>query len=202
MEAPQPQSVKGDGNATQIRTRYRKAWLNAVKTHPHCGMNDLRRLLPKESAWLRHNDNVWLTKNKPKRKPHIPSHSKIDWTVRDQEFALLCSKAAEKLYSSDSQPARIVPVRILREAGILTKVKGNYERLPKTKQILEELTESSEHYYLRRIQRVLHDYQDQNIEPPDWEFIHRVSIPNDGNLRNELTEALQEALDRLRGVAC
>ena len=96
---------KGHPSAPARRSKYRRAWIQAVRDNPGEGKWAISRKIPRIYDWLIRHDNKWLKANSPAvARRARRSVSQIDWQDRDARLAQDVAESAKKFLSS-SRPS-------------------------------------------------------------------------------------------------
>jgi hypothetical protein len=76
---------------------------------------------------------------------------RVDWSVRDKQIAARIAKVAEEWRNSSGKPRRVTVTAVCQELGIFAVVSKNIRKLPLTRAVLDEVTETILQFVMRRI---------------------------------------------------
>lgn len=146
---------------------------------------------------LNRHDKDWLRESAKKfiraRNSKVRGSSVVDWESRDELWSNDLRMAAERLYADVTVLQRASRTAILSEAGI-AKLKS--DRLPLCHSVLEECTESIEHYQIRRLEYSAKTLIQEGKTLDDWRLLGKARIP-----KKRVTAALREAIIRLTSIS-
>lgn len=178
---PLPRATQLKGKAVSVawenkRRGYRSKWLFAIKQEREITLKALRRNLPREYAWLLHNDSEWLAEHKPRPKRRNPPTTSVDWKRRDAEYAAAVRVAASRLKDTPGRTAQVTRTAIGRTLGAITLLRQKLHKMPLTAQVLEGAIETREQYAVRRVWWAADFYLEKDMLPPEWQFVMRANV--------------------------
>lgn len=177
----------------------RKQWLGLIKSQPDAGVTQLRKLSPALYAWLYRNDRSWLRQHSPtlKSKTTVVSR-RVDWIERDLVIAITCLQACLNLIQLNKRPTKITQTKIARASGNLASIQKCSKKLPITKSLVTQLSESRDEFAIRRIWwQALHLKQNGVYDIAEWKLVRLSGI---ARLKNEsiIKQILNDALSWLK----
>lgn len=135
----------------EIRDEKQKEWIKVINLHPDAGITELKtKITPALTQWLYKFDRDWFKKHPPKNKKN--SHQ-INWKNRDKISINIIKKAVINILTENKIPIRVSKERIARffEKPNWIVQKRFLNRLPLSKKLLEDVTESRLEFNLRKI---------------------------------------------------
>jgi len=155
------------------RNLYRQEWLSTQQEYPGAGITSLRRREPRLYDWLAKYDPEWLNQNTPRLRPEF---SCVDWDARDQQLAGDVARSARRLKARPGRPTRITLNMIIKETGCTRSLWDRLCRLPLTARVLEEVLETLEDVYLRRVKWAMDCYLREGRCPSRSQFLRRAGV--------------------------
>lgn len=146
----QIETVKTEKVAIEHEQNYKTAWLKLRDDYPRLSKTELRKMNPSVYMWLYRNDRNWLNANSPNRIGRSSPIQRIDWNKRDKEIANEIIPTTINLLTQH-KPRRITISYIGKQLGKLSILEKHIDKLPLTKFILKEVTESTEEFQRRRV---------------------------------------------------
>lgn len=135
------------------KVSYREKWSKLRKDYPNKNTSFIRKLDKTTYIWLNKYDKKWLAENSPVKKTY--GHSKkIDWEKRDEEILQEVKEVVEAIYNSAERPERVTVGAVGRKIGKLYLLQKQLDKMPKTKEYLQEKAESVKEFQDRRIEWV------------------------------------------------
>lgn len=139
--------------ADEEKNVYRNKWLNLSCDYPNSSKSYLRNLDIATYTWLNRHDKKWLTENSPAKKTY--GHSKqIDWEKRDEKILQEVKAVVEAMYNSTEKPERVTVGAVGRRIERVYLLQKYLDKMPKTKEYLQEKVESVNEFQNRRIEWV------------------------------------------------
>ncbi|MDR3583827.1 MAG: TnsD family Tn7-like transposition protein [Desulfosporosinus sp.] len=139
--------------------------------------SNVRSAFRKEYIWLyRHNKKLLFSiLPRPKASEKIETNLRVDWLRRDSEIFDMAKNEIQRILSADI-PERITVGGIGRSLCLLPVIQHNIHKLPKTKQLLDEFTETTDDFQIRRAKLVIDQMilQDEPIKP--WLVYRRAGL--------------------------
>lgn len=179
------------------KKKYRKQWLEFIKTHP----NHNRAKLLKETnflyLWLKKNDTKWFESNLPKYKRGIRKKSLIDWDKIDKKLIKLVKEECRKIHNMQP-PTRISITEIIRRVGYKKWIEKRKTKLPLTDRFLSENLESLEDFMIRKVDWVKNYYIRIGKMPTKGQFrIKGALINNTCNNSKKVQDEIGKALNEI-----
>lgn len=202
MLAPPKDSNEEETRAATIPER-RKKWLSILAEHPEATRVFLGRNWPTLYAWLRKNDLEWLEDHLPPRRNPIETRSKlppprVDWAERDEQLVNQVRMVAQELLQTPERPLRISVAAIAREIRQLHSMKSELDKLPLTSEALAELVDTTESFYLRRIEWATKLYHRERICPTRTQFMTQAGFSKERlSKQPRAREAFEKSLQAL-----
>lgn len=134
--------------------QYQNEILAEIKKSPDLSRTELREKLKKQYIFLYRHDKQWLMENLPCNKKKQQPTKKVDWAERDKEYV----EDIKILYKQLLEQDKIVRITISvfgKQLGILANLERHLDKLPTTKKLLEEITESVEQFQIRRCCKII-----------------------------------------------
>jgi hypothetical protein len=154
----------------------RSKWLSAMRRRREITLKALRVKLPREYAWLQHNDSEWLAIHKPSPQRRNPSTASVDWKRRDAEHAAAVRVAASRLKENPGRPIQVTRTAIGRTLGAITLLQQKLHKMPLTAQALSSVIETREQYAVRRVWWAADLYCQEGVAPREWQLIMRANV--------------------------
>ncbi|WP_127464438.1 TnsD family Tn7-like transposition protein [Paenibacillus pasadenensis] len=108
-------------------------------------------------------------------KKAIMSH-RVNWLRRDMEIAEEVRKVASDIAKTETKLVRITKTEVGRRLRIQPLLNRAYFNLPKTKEVMNEVIESSEQYQIRRIKWAVKQLSKQKLNVQVWEVNRAAGI--------------------------
>ncbi|OOM09404.1 TnsD family Tn7-like transposition protein [Clostridium saccharobutylicum] len=135
------------------KTSQREKWLKLRNEYPNENTTFIRELDKATYIWLNKYDKKWLSENSPVKKTY--GHSKkIDWEKRDEEILQEVKDVIEAIYNSSEKPERVTVGAVGRKIGKAYLLQKYLDKMPKTKEYLQEKVEAVKVFQNRRIKWV------------------------------------------------
>ena len=133
-----------------MQNKYRNNFLHFVKDNPKLKREEINSLLKKEYAWFQRYDLDWYKANSP-QKQHGRLKKQYIWTTIDTMLLERLEKEYSKIISTGKYK-RLTKTYLLRDLQPqLTYFATKYlENLPKLRNYIINITETSEDYHLRK----------------------------------------------------
>jgi hypothetical protein len=174
------------------RNEYRDKWIKLLGHHSEKSITDIRTLNQKVYTWLYRNDKEWLKNHYPgTQKIKTSLNKRVDWDQRDQETAKQVEFIAKEIITETSKLMRVTKNEIGRRLGELSTLYKNLDKMPKTKEILNEVIESVELFQVRRIKYIANHLRETNPHIKEWVLIRAAG------LNKKYAEKHQEIIQRI-----
>lgn len=148
---------------SSLLQQYRQRLLEGIKKYPNDSRTKVRECFKKEYAYLYRHDRDWLFKKLPSKCRQISVNKIVDWSTRDDKYCELIKRLYEELMVLE-KPVRITKSLIGKRLGISSKLEKYLHKLPKTKKLLNKVTESVPEFQIRRCCKII-DRMLQETEP-------------------------------------
>lgn len=169
----------------------RKVVEDYITNNPSATRSQIRQEKSSECQHLHKHDNEWLLSILPP--PVKPGHLKEShWKQKDKENCIIISKVYKELIDSP-KTIWITKNLLLKEAfGCVRKI--NPEKLPKTFNLLNKLSETLDESRIRRINFVVENMKQEGIE------LSKKKVLREANLREDIvdiTPRVEEYLNQI-----
>lgn len=135
-----PAPTLSDAALKKLRNKQRCHWSHALRRHPGKGVKAARYLAPTAYAWLYRNDRTWLLQINSQFALTREHHPRVDWLQRDEQ---LCGRLVSFANEFRSRcPHRRITKSVLARAVGEPLIRRHAEKLPKTVQTIQRLTQS------------------------------------------------------------
>ena len=139
------------------RIKYRNKWIEIMNMYPEKSKHELVNIDTTLASWLYKFDNDWLEKNSPNNKKLSDDKYRLDWSMKDEEFIKKVKVIVEDIQNDTKNPKRITKSRICKLLGPQTSILRNLDKIPKTKQYIENKIESTQQFRVRKIKLKIED---------------------------------------------
>jgi hypothetical protein len=176
------------------RKRYRLQWLSKQRYKQKITLKALRRILPREYAWLWRNDSDWLMKHLPSSNRCSRARPSVDWRKRDAKYAAAVKDAAYQIKTIPGRPVRVTKSAIGKVIGAITLLQQKINKLPLTAQVLENVVETRVQYAIRRVWWAADFYCQGDVLPRDWQLVMKAnvySLTGNSAIKCAINEALK-----------
>ncbi|MCD8502295.1 MAG: hypothetical protein LRY71_12315 [Bacillaceae bacterium] len=170
---------------------YRKQLLKGMRQYPSYSRTQIRKCFPKEYMYLYRRDKEWLFEQLPIIQEKKNNQEIVDWASRDREYCFKVEKLYKELIELD-KPVRITISIIGKRLGILSNLEKHLDKLPQTKKLLSETTESTQQFQIRRCCKII-DQILQRQEPVVLWKVQRIGAVKSHHF-HELKPYLEEYL--------
>ena len=144
--------------------QYQHQLLEGMQQYPNDSRTQIRERFQKEYIYLYRHDRKWLLKYLPGRCGETRTNNIIvDWSARDADYCAKIKQLHNELMAL-KKPVRITNSLIGKRLGILSNLEKHLSKLPKTKKLLGNITESVPQFQIRRCCKVI-DQMLQKKEP-------------------------------------
>ncbi|MCT4507731.1 MAG: TnsD family transposase [Tepidibacter sp.] len=183
---------KKENNDIDIQA-YKENIIIAMNENSSYTRTQIRELCKKEYTYLYRYDKDWLLEMLPKnisrKNIDYKSDKRVNWNKRDEEILKVIKEKYNSLLLRD-KPIRITKGNLCKEAGILTIIEKKLDKLPRTKEYLDDILESVEAFQLRRARSIV----DENLE--DKEGIRLWEIQKLSKIRTSDFEKIKTKLEQ------
>lgn len=178
-------------NRKQIIVKYRECILkNKIKYKTR---TELMNNYIKEFSYLRKYDKEWLYDNLPETNKTESVNYRVDWNSRDLELVKLLEDNYPRLLNSEI-PTQISINYFIRELKIKESLFRNLNKLPKTKEYLGIVCETTREFQIRRCKKII-DVKKRNGESIRlWEIqrLGGVATKDFNFIKSELLEYIHK----------
>ncbi len=175
----------------EIKQQQRDLWLSLQQRNPKLSKTEIRKLAPDVYAWLYRCDRIWLNNNSPKLQKPKASVDRVDWNVRDKEILAQAKNVVRQLLKED-KPVRITVGRFGLSLGLKALFDKHLDKLPQTQAYLKSVTETVEHFQIRRVEWAIAELEDRGEEIKEWKILRLAALRKD--LSNKVRIKLEQDL--------
>ncbi|MCA1321979.1 TnsD family transposase [Bacillus tianshenii] len=173
-----------------ISEKNMKAFLAIRENKPGLSRTELRREVPALYMWLYRNEKEWLLNNLPLAKKPVKTKSRIDWASRDEEYSFLIIKETVNILI-EIPLTRVTKTKIAKKLDLLAKFEKSITKVPNSQKILEDVTETTEEFQIRRIRYFAAKFRIDNI-PYSKSSLARVAGIKNEFIQNKVDLVLKE----------
>jgi hypothetical protein len=171
----------------------RNRWLEVIKSHPELNTTNIRTIYPALYVWLYRHDRDWLQQNLQHSRPRSNADfRRVDWPLRDLEFAHACLRAAMELLEPSQRLVHITRTAVIRKAGCLAVIEKHQSKLPLTGGLLGRVCESRDGFAIRRVWRTAQRWKRAN----DSSVVRWQLVRESGTSRVETSPDVSDAVDQ------
>lgn len=208
-----PRSVQTSGVKIEILERYKlrrqpryallqqrkQELLALVAENPKLSRTELWDTEFSLISYIQRADPQWLDHHlPPSRESFIPCRPRINWEEEDAFLAKSVAAAISEIYAVDP-PARITLAALTQRVGHPTRLRSFLRKMPLTADLLKTHIESTENYFVRRINWAEDTFRGAGVIPMKSAFVTRAQIRRYLVLKNVvICQAMEDALARLR----
>ncbi|WP_236717714.1 TnsD family transposase [Rummeliibacillus stabekisii] len=174
-----------EDSSDEKKERYRKEWLNLRKQSPTSSKTDLRQLNNRVFTWLYRNDKEWLNLNSPELKSTANINHRVNWERRDEEIYENAKDVVNVMLSA-RKPVRVTVSSVGSRLGIRPLLEKHLDKLPMTKEYLNDQTENIKDFQIRRLQWAVKELQENGKDLSLWRIYRKAGIRED--FQKELQE--------------
>lgn len=143
-----------EGKSTSKIKIYRSMWIAGIEKYPEFSRTELRKQMPKIYMYLYRHDYEWLLSDKHKLRKKKNASYRVNWKERDEEYYVKIKELHRCLL--DQQPSvRITKTMVAKRLGISATLDHKLNHLPKTKQLLLDITESVQQFQIRKCKKLI-----------------------------------------------
>jgi len=147
------EKFEGKVNPTMVQ-HYQQQLLVGIRQYPNNSRTQIRQRLQKEYTYLYRHDKKWLFNNLPINRTKRKPKATVDWEVRDHEYCSKIKRLYKELIMLDKS-VRITISIIGKRLGILSNLEKHLDKLPQTKKLLNEMTETIQQFQIRRCCKII-----------------------------------------------
>jgi len=136
-----------------ILLKHRKTVKDFLQRAPSSTRNDVIQQLPRTYDYLINNDKTWFQDFVPKatKKASKKRANRLNWQEIDNKLAVKIKETVKRVLNNGKKPLRITASYLLSQHGQLQRYSSNQSKLPNTSKTLNEVTESKEQYFFRKV---------------------------------------------------
>lgn len=183
---------------TERRDRYRTEILQYIKDNPGSRRIDLSRAMSKQRRFLFEKDREWFEANMPAPIPPKGTitalEARVNWENRDDELLNLIKKAQLDILNED-KPTRISSMLIAKKTGrkkiVLNLLSKYKDKLPMSSNYLSAIIETSEEFYLRKIDYICRELYQEKGFLKRHEILHKASLTRSYKQTPKIRERIQ-----------
>ena len=146
---------------------YRTKFTEIMQNNPQFSRSQLRKAYQKQYMYLYRHDKQWLFNALPPTQKRRNDVKTVDWNKRDKEYSMRIKEFYEQLRASE-RPIRITTSILGKRVGILANLEKHLEKLPITKKLLTQITESVQEFQIRRCYKVIDEMKREEVEIKLW----------------------------------
>jgi hypothetical protein len=136
------------------------------------------------SSWSFRNERDLLLRNKQINRNKLQG-TRVDWENRDKEMTIKVKEVARRM-----KPQRelwITKSEIARQTGSLSLISNRLEKMPRTKEELEMIVETTENFQLRRVQLSIKEMRKKSHIIKGWEVAKMAGLSTEAYKRLKRT---------------
>lgn len=149
---------------------------------------EIRGVFIKEYMWLYRHNKKLLEEILPEKSPKVKYNNKrVNWEERDKNISQAVSKDIDKLLKLD-KIVRITLSKVGIDTGTLSILEQHLNKLPKTKEVIEQFKESVEDFQIRRVKKIVNDLIKNEEHISEWKIYRKAGISKDCSekVKNEI----------------
>jgi hypothetical protein len=187
-----PQSL---GNALKKK---QAEWKNLLTKSEVPKIINARNCNPKLYTWLYRNAKPWLLEINSQSKFQSIFQLKIDWNERDQNLASRLKQTHGDLLKEDFR-GMISKSFLTKSLGKGTTIEKNLNKLPLTKQLLLDFSETQNSYHLRKTKIVVKEMVKGRKPVKYWNVVRAAGIRFESSklIRSQIEEIIQKSVSEL-----
>jgi hypothetical protein len=185
----------------EARSHYRIEWSAVRESNPQVSRKQLIAIASFLYLWLRKNDRAWIEKNLPPIIKPIRRIKHIDWKNEDRQLAPALKGAAQKIKNLPGRPQRASITAITREIGHRAWIERRLADLPLTAKAIQLHIESLEAYSIRKVIWAEQLFHHEGLAPTRHQLMTRAVVRNKTGRTPAVQSAIDDAIDRLRGLS-
>ncbi|MDR4888384.1 TnsD family Tn7-like transposition protein [Fredinandcohnia sp. QZ13] len=182
-----------NNSAYNRKFEYRGRWIHHKENGIGLSRTELRKSLPSVYIWLYRNDREWLFKNLPPKLKPVCKKNIINWENRDNDIFLLINNEFLKLINTVPL-VRITKSKIGRAVGKISLLEKHLDKLPKSRKLLEEVTETVEEFRIRRVRHAAKSLRNKHSRITRWKLVRAANLPQ--NFGINVNEIISEELKK------
>lgn len=168
---------------------YKNTILKRINEYPAANSSEIRNLCKKEYMYIYRRNKKWLMDSLPKKQKIYANLSMVDWNNRDKEVLNLLQGKRIEFLKTD-KPKRVTKSSLGKALGILPNLEKNIEKLPKSKEYLDEVVETVENFQMRRCKSIINLKMKDNGNVKLWQVqrIAGIRTRSFKKMQNQLKE--------------
>ena len=160
---------------TQLNERKNK-WLELQEEYPEKSKTELRKMVPDVYAFLYRNGRDWLNTHSPVKKRIQTSYQRVDWEKRDKELLRKVKKVILNWEENAEKPSKITVTSIGRKLNELSLLQKKADKLPKTMDYIEKVSEDTVTFQKRRVEFTLQKLRKENEPILEWKVYKKAGL--------------------------
>ncbi|AOY74996.1 TnsD family Tn7-like transposition protein [Clostridium formicaceticum] len=175
------------------RIKNREEWLKLRHLYPDKGKTELRNINKSLYMWLYKYDKNWLNENSPLKQSTANTSVRVDWVSRDNAINIKVKELVENMLTTDNKPEKICIGSIAKKLGVKALMEKHLDKLPRTKEYIETVRESSREFHIRKIKWAIREIEKEGHELMIWRIFRRAAIRQE--YQEDLIDAITELLN-------
>lgn len=143
-----------DHGQSPLLQQYRKQLLEGIQQYPSYSRTQIRSSFSKQYTYLYRHDKEWLFRHLPVKRKQLNRNVTVDWSERDEGYIVKINQLHKELMGLE-KPIRITVSLIGKRLGTLPTLEKHLCKLPRTKKLLREITESTPQFQIRRCCKII-----------------------------------------------
>lgn len=149
----QNKKVENKVNRSMLQ-QCRQLLLVGIQQYSNDSRTQIRERFQREYIYLYRHDREWLLKHLPKKRGQTGTNTIVDWSARDDDYSAKIKQLYNELIVLE-KPVRITNTLIGKRLGILSNIEKHLTKLPKTKKLLNKITETVSQFQIRRCCKII-----------------------------------------------
>jgi hypothetical protein len=165
---------------SNIETKsYKQAeWMQLVNQNPEKSRTELRSLSPSLYTWLYRHDRSWLDEHLPPVIRKSVNNNRVNWNELDDQIVEKIKTAVNKIIQK-AEPGRLTNNAIGKEAGVQMFLQKHLDKLPKSRELLDMVTETVEEFQCVRVRYITKKLKENDEIIRPWKIIRHAGLPNE-----------------------
>ncbi|MBG9541612.1 hypothetical protein ABE29_01965 [Cytobacillus firmus] len=159
----------------QLNVRKNK-WHELQKEYPEKSKTELRKMVPDVYAFLYRNDRDWLNTHSPVKKRIQSPYQRVDWEKRDKELLKQVKKVIRNWDENAEKPTKITVTSIGRKINELSLLQKKADKLPKTMEYIEKVSEGTVAFQKKRVEFTLEKLRKENEPILEWKIYKKAGL--------------------------
>jgi hypothetical protein len=159
----------------QLNERKNK-WLDLQEKYPEKSKTELRKMVPDVYAFLYRNDLDWLNTHSPVKKRIQTPYQRVDWEKRDKELLKQVKKLVLNWDKDAEKPIKKTVTSIGRKINELSLLQKKADKLPKTMDYIDKVSEEIVSFQKRRVECTLEKLRKENEPILEWKVYKQAGL--------------------------